>query len=152
MACLVPIAIGCGESPTATAPPPAAPVQTAAGPIAEDLATAAQPGAEASPGIDLPPDFPADVPIYPAATLTMASTGGRLCVISLNTPDAPEAAWTFYRTGLTEQGWSEMDASQANGSHFVAAGKDGAMCMVTVTAELQSQTTINVTIDRGEGQ
>ncbi|MBX3441749.1 MAG: hypothetical protein KF774_05020 [Planctomyces sp.] len=102
-------------------------------------------------GIDLPADVPSDLPLYPDGDLTLSTTGGRLCVISLNTPDFPEKAWAFYRSGLAEQGLTEMDASQSDGGHFVTAGKDGAMCMVTITVDAPSRTTINFTIDRGEG-
>jgi hypothetical protein len=56
--------------------------------------------------VALPEAFPKDVPLYPKATITAASTEGRM-TLSLKTSDSSQKAEAFYKENLVKNGWSQ---------------------------------------------
>ena len=56
---------------------------------------------------ELPQDFPADIPIYPKATVTAAVTAnGKAAVVVWETSDRLPVVQQYYTNWFTENGWT----------------------------------------------
>jgi len=75
--------------------------------------------------VDVPDDFPDDVPLYPEAKVVgsmQVEESGRL--LTLTTGDAPEKVMSFYRGKLESDGWQVESEMNMGGQRMLAAVKD----------------------------
>lgn len=146
--------VACGpESP----PPPPGPAAEAP---ADSEAAPELPPAPAGPALEAPqpdakisgPEQPPsglsdDVPLYEPATPrgSMASPT-RGTVIHLETADAGDAVFEWYRDQLEQRGW-RLDRQDAAGTqHLLTATKDGRKLTVMIRSLVQGSTTVLITV------
>lgn len=86
--------------------------------------------------ITLPADFPADVPLYPAATPTkyISTRSGRTST-TLVVDGPPESAKSYYPGALESEGWEIKTNGASDELMIVSALKDGRRLQVTVSVE-----------------
>jgi hypothetical protein len=93
--------------------------------------------------VALPADFPADVAIYPKATVVRWSKGNEGIGASLKTADSAKDAEAFYRESLKKDGW-ELD-KKVKVPRFLKATKQGRTLSVDISTQ-SGETTIDLTI------
>jgi len=97
--------------------------------------------------VALPAEFPADVAIYPGATVVMTVTGEKEMSITLNTTDSVEKVEAFYKKKLKEDGWKLDNAIKQ--PQFLQATKKGRSLSVDIRAQ-SGKTTVCLTIAKGK--
>jgi hypothetical protein len=97
--------------------------------------------------VALPADFPADVAIYPEATVTMTATGKKEMSVTLNTIDSIEKVEAFYKKKLKEDGWKLDDAIKQ--PQFLQTTKKGRSLSVDIRTQ-SGKTTVCLTIAKGK--
>jgi hypothetical protein len=90
----------------------------------------------------LPADFPADIPIYPGATVEhVPSTGGNVSA-TLTTPDALFRVAMYYKEELKKNGWRIDDKHSREDRIDATKGKR--RCTVKLTEAGSTRTRINI--------
>jgi hypothetical protein len=80
------------------------------------------------------PSLPADLPLYAQATRTSAmSSAAGGTVVNLQTSDAPDAVFAWYRDAFVTQGWRVEQQDAASGRHLVTALKDSRKASVLIS-------------------
>lgn len=100
--------------------------------------------------VELPDDFPADVPIYPGARVqgTMLAEGNRM--VTLATSDAAAKVAAFYEERLGASGWEAAARMDMGGSRMLSFQKGERTATVQLFEEAESGTRIMLmTGDRG---
>jgi hypothetical protein len=105
----------------------------------EEVHSAAQNGAVA-----LPAEFPADVPIYPKATVVRwsKSKGNSTLRVASTTTDAAKEVETFYKQRLKKNRW-KLD-TKIKEPHYLKATKGNRTLEIDLLT--RSETTINLTL------
>ncbi len=89
--------------------------------------------------VELPDDFPKDVPVYKNAKLTSAITtksdNGSLTAITLETKDGKDEVAKFYEDGLTENGFEIQGRFEIEKSTTITAIKSGTNVVVVATTD-----------------
>ncbi|MFO0967521.1 MAG: hypothetical protein U0793_18335 [Gemmataceae bacterium] len=83
-----------------------------------------------------PADYPDDVPLYPGAKASLAigakgPGGGEGRVFNFQVPEPADKVIAFYKSGLTEKGWTVVHESSAGRASSVTAQKGDMVCNVT---------------------
>jgi hypothetical protein len=90
---------------------------------------------EASIGeeVDLPKDFPEDVPVFPGST-TMASMSSpdEGMIVTFKSTDEQQAIFDFYQSGLEEAGWDVLEDTTFGNRLAFDALKDSRKVSVVV--------------------
>ncbi|TAK03683.1 hypothetical protein EPO34_00785 [Patescibacteria group bacterium] len=137
LAALILVGAGCGAS-TATNP------LTGTTTYDDGAGTRVQVGN----GVSIPADFPADIPMYPGATvvtaMTSAQEGRQGASLMLTTPDAVAAASGWYEQELVGDGWEKSGNFAVNGSDMRAYEKGDAALSVTASPGDEGLTSILV--------
>jgi hypothetical protein len=164
------IAVGCGgkedaPDPTAVAPTPsatpkAASLPTDAGAIAarerEERAGRRESGRQGTPRltrivpeagsdtIELPADFPVDVPLHPSGSPTRYVSSRKSGTMTLLVVDeSADSARRFYTGALEDEGWLiEMDGASSD-LMMLSASKGGRSLAVAIT-EVDGETTVTL--------
>ena len=68
---------------------------------------------------DLPEEFPADFPIYPAATIIAGNQQGTNISAIFSTPDPASDLVAFYRESLDKDPWQLVSVTEEENSAFV---------------------------------
>jgi len=98
-------------------------------------------------GVEMPKDFPSDVPIYPGANVTMAMDFGKAKNVILSCPDDRAKVAAFFKEKMKENGWSSeatMDTPQGAMMH----GKKGDRSLSVFVSSADKGTTANVTVSQ----
>ena len=92
----------------------------------------------------VPDDYPADVPIYPGAKVTMAQSGTRqnLRELMLASGDNAAKIVDFYRKGLEANGWNIQHAMTSDQVSAPTAVKENRQMILQVVYR-DSKSTIN---------
>lgn len=86
--------------------------------------------------VDLPADFPEDVPLYPGAALRMAQKlGHRDVTVILGTVDPASEVGAFYREGLGKKGWRFVGKADLDGEEFLRFEKEQSAVAVVIAPE-----------------
>lgn len=103
---------------------------------------------EVGAGARIPADFPADVPVYPDATVlsaaTMSDEGSRGASLMLSTSDGMDKVAGWYEERLDAGGWTKTGGYAMGGSDSRVYGKGGADLTVTASGEAGGETSIIV--------
>lgn len=77
--------------------------------------------------VELPPDYPDDVPRLPGATPVMANSapGEGSLVVMLEAETPADEVFSFYRQGFADAGWKIAREVQVAGQHILLARKEG---------------------------
>ncbi len=99
-------------------------------------------------GVEMPKDFPSDVPIYPGAKVLMAMDLGKAHSLQLRCPDERAKVAAFFKEKMKENGWSSegtIDTPQLVMVHgkkgdrslsvSVTSDDNGTMATVTIAQE-----------------
>lgn len=100
-------------------------------------------------GLDLPDDFPSDVPVYPDAELvsSLRAAGGiNLVFIS---KDESEKIRGFYKDGFEDSGWEIIQEMKMPNAYSLGAEK-GDMQAVVMIADSDDGNNITITVTREE--
>lgn len=77
--------------------------------------------------VELPADYPDDVPRFPGATPVMANSapgeGNLVVMFEADTP--ADEVFSFYRQGFADSGWKIAREVQVAGQHILLARKEG---------------------------
>jgi hypothetical protein len=101
-------------------------------------------------GVDLPDDFPDDVPIYPGAIAIHAMSMPDSFIITLVTPDPAPGVIDSYRQSLEDSGWEVGDAITSPVTSTFRAAKDQRYLNVTIGRDEQEDRTI-ISLDLQKG-
>ena len=85
--------------------------------------------------VDLPADFPRDVPVLKGATVKVAMAQGNRMVVHLSTSSPVAEAARFYSEALQGQGWRIESSTIASDLSTLSARKGKSLCGVTVSKE-----------------
>jgi hypothetical protein len=85
--------------------------------------------------VDLPADFPKDVPVIKGATVKVAMSQGNRMVVHLYTSSSVPEAAKFYNEALKGQGWQIESSTIASDMSTLWARKGRSLCGVTVSKE-----------------
>ncbi|HUH94527.1 MAG TPA: hypothetical protein VL742_15460 [Casimicrobiaceae bacterium] len=85
--------------------------------------------------VDLPVDFPRDVPLIKDATVKVAMSQGNRMVVHLYTSSPVAEAAKFYNEALKGQGWQIESSTIASDMSTLSARKGRSLCGVTVSKE-----------------
>ena len=85
--------------------------------------------------VDLPAEFPRDVPILKGATVKVAMSQGNRMVVHLYTSSQVAEAAKFYNEALQGQGWKIESSTIASDMSTLSARKGTSTCGVTVSKE-----------------
>lgn len=98
-------------------------------------------------GAKLPADFPTDVPVYPGASLLMASVSSKDNTASLmaNSKDASSKVTAWYADALKSKGWSQGLEQDLGSAWYRQFTKDARELMVSIAGDDQG-TTITVSV------
>jgi hypothetical protein len=81
-------------------------------------------------GVALPANFPADVAVYPKATIAMAVTTDKEITVILSTTDSIQKVGAFYKGKLKDKGWKSNMASDAPQLSMLEGEKEGRKLVV----------------------
>jgi hypothetical protein len=85
--------------------------------------------------VELPEDFPGDVPAYPGARpVASMSAGEQGAMATLESADAPEAVFRFYREHLDAAGWTVESQTTVGDQHVLNTSKDRRQLAVAVSS------------------
>ena len=96
---------------------------------------------EPTPELDarIPDDFPAEVPIYEGAELTLVQpTAGNGHNIVFRTEDDVETVNRFYNSDMTSKGWKVSQEFERGGHAFTTFQKGNTMINVTIAADAEN--------------
>ncbi len=96
-------------------------------------------------GVALPPDFPADVAIYPKATPHMVATKDKETTVILTTTDPVQKVVAFYKGQLKEKRWTMRLSSETPQVSMLQGEKDGRTLAVFIT-ETPQETSIQLAV------
>jgi hypothetical protein len=108
----------------------------------DDSDTGDDPGsgdAELPPAVDLPDDFPSDVPLPDAIVITNASSfsggGANTYIVEFHSQDSIDELSNHFKSAFEGQSWSQALHTESNGQVFdtYAENDDGTGSAVTVT-------------------
>jgi hypothetical protein len=83
-------------------------------------------------GVEIPADFPKDVPIYPKSLLRMASGGGAMRLFGFVLPGTPAEGMAYYEKEFAAQGWQVKPHMAMGNSLMLQGGKGGRTLMLTI--------------------
>ena len=91
---------------------------------------------QGSDTIELPGNFPADVPLYPAASPTkyISTKSGRTST-TLVVDETPESARSYYTEALEREGWEVETNGASDELLIVSASKESRRLQVSVSVE-----------------
>jgi hypothetical protein len=118
LAVLVALSFGCGRNEPA-----------------DKSAAKAPRGISAERGVDLPADFPSDVPMPKAGTLKLAMSQAGKSYVQVYTPDSVADAGKFYKAALEAAGWQIVSAENTGDMFVVSATKGAMSCGVTISKD-----------------
>ena len=106
-----------------------------------------QPGAAGQAGrnLELPEDFPEDVPTYPGWSIHSSASTGPGLTIGAMVPADVEAVASFYEERLPAEGWTAQDVSETPAMRILRFSKDARVLAVMI-AESQDQSSLQLTI------
>jgi hypothetical protein len=111
-------------------------------PGAEDAAQAP----EESAAVEIPDDFPKDVPFYPdAVATTVKPIRDRGMTVTWVSEDDPRTIASFYQTNLAGEGWEIEGEAEFQGQHMLRASKDGRLASILVMSA-QGDTHLGISI------
>lgn len=90
----------------------------------------------------LPADFPADIPVYPGATVEHVPSTGANVSATLTTPDSPSRVAMYYKEELKKNGWRIDD--KRSREDRVEATKGKRRCTVRLTEAGSTRTRITI--------
>jgi hypothetical protein len=144
MACLFGVACDSGTQEPA-APDNAMPI--APGDAQSDTTPAPTQLPEGST-VDLPEEFPSEVPIYPGSVTSQGrgavSEGVPMAAVQLQTSDAPEKVYDFYLNKFSSDGWTIEDHEGFEGKNAVSA--TNGKCTATMMAVLNEEGSTNIIV------
>ena len=123
--------VGCGEEPPPPPPPPP--------PEPPDLLISGNLeqgpfGAQIGGDVQLPSDFPPDVPVYPDATpVASGFATGEGAFVLLRTLDPAPSVYDFYRSEMPEDGWSIENEMRLGDFGMLTLAKDGRSATIAIT-------------------
>ncbi|MDH3214021.1 MAG: hypothetical protein OEM05_16200, partial [Myxococcales bacterium] len=85
--------------------------------------------------VELPKDFPKDVPVYPSATILTSMTSPEgIMVASRSTADAAEVV-AFYKKTLVGEGWTVEGEMNMGPQHIISFAKGDRQVTVTAASD-----------------
>jgi hypothetical protein len=98
-------------------------------------------------GVELPPGFPKDLPIYPKAVVQMAnSSGPNDTMVGTMVAATPNDALIFYQKELPQQGWKIENNMKAGEGYMVTITKGPRSGMIMISPQNAKETFIQLTI------
>ncbi len=101
--------------------------------------------AQGGSDVPLPEGFPADVPIYAGAKVTVSSTVGEAMIVSFETGDPLKKVMGFYEDKLKAGGWKIQQTTSTADGGMLSGTKNNRTCLVLVGTSGQ-KTTVNLNI------
>lgn len=93
-------------------------------------------------GVDLPPGFPKDLPIYPKAVVQMAnSSGPNDFTIGTMVAASPNDALIFYQKELPQQGWKIENNMKAGDGYILTTSKDARSGQILIAPQEDAKNT-----------
>lgn len=115
------------------------------GSAAETTAAASEPGAGAGSAgsagarVELPSDFPDDVPRHPGAVATAAaSVQGEGVMVTLRIEEPSSQVFAFYRDGLLAADWEIEAQADLGGNAMIVAAKGARRIFVAISGRAAS--------------
>jgi hypothetical protein len=131
LAALVALSFGCGRDESA-----------------DKKAAKATPHLSVEKGVDLPANFPSEVPLPRAATLQLAMSQGGKTLVQLYTPDSVADAGKFYQAALESGGWKIESTEKAPDMYVISARKGKLFCGVTISRDAK-KTLVRMQVTEG---
>ena len=129
---LITLSFGCGESEKAN-----------------KAADGGRPGEAKKKSLELPPNFPPDVPLLQGSTLKATVSQGGRTVVHLYTTASIADAGKFYASAFKAQGW-KVDSDYSTREMFViSATKGKTACGVTISSE-GKRTLVRLAVSQAE--
>lgn len=98
---------------------------------------------------NVPDGFPEDVPIYPGSTPTAVMTAGSEgMVVTLKSSDDQGTIFSFYESGLSEQGWSIDGKPSFGGQMGLEASKDSRKATLRISGT-EGDSYISIVVSEG---
>lgn len=101
--------------------------------------------ARAGKNLDLPEDFPDDVPTYPGWSIHSTAAMGPGTTLGAMVPDDVETVASFYREQLANEGWTEQGGNELPTMRILRFSKGNRVLGVTI-AEGEDESTLQLTI------
>lgn len=99
--------------------------------------------------VEIPDDFPQDVPLYPDAKVVAAMMSEGQGMLTLRTGDTPEQVAKYLREQFEREGWSFGSELDLMGQQMLAFEKGDRIGAVQISRE-ESETSIILTVGSGE--
>ncbi len=91
-----------------------------------------------SMSVEIPDGFPDDMPLYPGATVKVASESAGMILVSLETADSSKQVWDYYKKELGDKGWQILSTLNAPEGGQISVKKDSQVCTVTIATVKKS--------------
>lgn len=98
-------------------------------------------------GVELPPGFPKDLPIYPKAVVQIAnSSGPNDFMVGTMLAATPNDALIFYQKELPPQGWKIENNMKAGEGYILHISKEARSGMMLISPQDAKNTYVQLTI------
>lgn len=88
--------------------------------------------------VDLPEGFPKDIPLYPGATVKVASESAGMTMASLQTSDSSKQVWDYYKKEFGDEKWKVVSTINTPDGGQISVEKDKQVCNVIIAADKKS--------------
>jgi len=114
--------------------------------------TAGEGSMEIGEKVEVPKDFPKDIPLYPGATAKMAMSRDEAGqIVSLQSKDKMEKIAEFYKTKMTEGGWESVGEMTMPNYRMFNYKKSDRNAQIILTAEPEA-TAINISHSQAKSE
>jgi len=86
-------------------------------------------------GVELPDDFPKDVPVYPSATILTSMTSAEGIMVSTQSTADPTQVVSFYKEKMEGEGWTVEAEMNMGPQRIISFTKDDRKLMVTAGSQ-----------------
>lgn len=97
--------------------------------------------------VELPSDFPDDVPVFPDATLVTSVSAPDGIMLSSESTANPEDVLAFYKKELGSEGWTTEAEMNMGGQRMISFSKGDRQVTITASSD-EGQTQISLTLGR----
>jgi len=97
--------------------------------------------------VELPADFPDDVPVFPDATLVTSVSAPDGIMLSSESTAKPDDVLAFYKKELGSEGWTTEAEMNMGGQRMISLSKGDRQVTITASSD-EGQTQISLTVGR----
>lgn len=103
---------------------------------------------EAGGDVEMPEDFPGDVPVLDGAVVTMTMSNPEAHNLTYTTGADVTEAVDYYREAMSDNGWSSEASFQAQNTTMLNFTDEGGRSAVVSISSQQGRTTVNLMVEK----